>query len=72
MQMPPQTSIFTAEAMVINKVVKYIHTVYTNTKSKLIVLSDSLSNLSAITNKQNTTDITKLIQETHSLHTASS
>jgi hypothetical protein len=43
----PQTSIFTAEAIAIFKVIKYLHTEYATTqKKKLTILSDSLSNLS--------------------------
>lgn len=58
-----QAAMFTAEAMAIYKAVKYIHTEHTNIKTKLIILSDSLSNLICITNTQNPTDITKLILE---------
>jgi hypothetical protein len=60
---PPQTSIFTAESMAIYKAVKYLHAEYANHQTKCIILSDSLSNLIAITNTQNQTDSTKLIQE---------
>ncbi|XP_060880770.1 uncharacterized protein LOC132952480 [Metopolophium dirhodum] len=62
-KLPPQASIFTAEAMAIYKAVKYFHTEYSNHQTKCIILSDSLSNLIAITNTRNQTDITKLIQE---------
>jgi len=47
----------------IYKAIKYIHTEDANTKTKFILLSDSFSNLIAISNTQNPTDITKLIQE---------
>ncbi|KAL4148382.1 hypothetical protein QTP88_002640 [Uroleucon formosanum] len=62
-KLPPQASIFTTEAMAIYKAVKYLHTEYVNHQTKCIILSDSLSNLIAITNTRNQTDITKLIQE---------
>jgi len=62
-KLPSQASIFTAEGMAIYKVIKFINTEYTYTKTKFIILTDSPSNLVAITNIQNPTDITKLIQE---------
>jgi hypothetical protein len=49
--------------MAIYKAVKYLHTEYANPQNKFIILSDSLSNLIAITNTRNQSDITKLIQE---------
>lgn len=61
--LPPQTSIFTAEAMAIYKAVKYIHTEYANHQTKFIIVSDSLGNLITITNTRKQPDITKLIQE---------
>lgn len=59
---PLQASIFTAEAITIYNTLKYNHTEYTNTKTKFIILSDSLSNLIVLTNTQNTTDVPKIIQ----------
>lgn len=53
--------------MAINKAVKYTHTEYANKKTKFSILSDSLGNSTAITNTQNSTDITKLIREKISL-----
>jgi hypothetical protein len=62
-KVPPQASIFTAEAMSIYKAVKYLHTEYANIQTKFIKLSDSLRNLIAITNTRNQSDITKLIHK---------
>lgn len=45
------------------EVVKYTHREYVKSKTKFIIISDSLSDLIANTNTLNPTDITKLIQE---------
>ncbi|XP_025416330.1 uncharacterized protein LOC112687685 [Sipha flava] len=62
-KLPPQASIFTAEAIAIYKAAKFFHSECVSPETKCIILSDSLSNLIAITNTSNPPDTTKLIQE---------
>lgn len=62
-KLPPQASIFTAEGIAIYKAVKYFHTENVSSVTNCTILSDSLSNLIAISNTSNPPDITKLIQE---------
>jgi len=62
-KLSPQASIFTTEAIAIYKAAKYFHTEYVSSETKCTILSDSLSNIIAITNTRNPPDITKLIQE---------